>query len=103
MAAVKLSRFEIASKQLETSIELFVSGRDLLSAITLAGAADTILSALVLRAGKEPFVDLVVKIRQAQTGVTPSRNELQSFMNNFLGINAIKHLAPQTQTILKFT
>jgi hypothetical protein len=89
MATEKLSKFDVASKQLETAIGLFVSGRDPLSAITLAGAADTILSALVLRAKKEPFADLARKMHE---GVTPSRSKFSTFMNDLLRINAIKHM-----------
>jgi hypothetical protein len=41
----------VAREQLETAISLFEEGRDLLSVITLAGAADEILGKLVTEAG----------------------------------------------------
>jgi hypothetical protein len=53
VVVTKYTKFQIASRQLETAIGLFVSGRDRLSAISLAGAADGILHALVLKSGRE--------------------------------------------------
>jgi len=82
----------IATVQLTSAIGLFVSNRDRLSAITLAGAADAILHAMVLKAGKEPFVDYMVKIEEAKSGTTPPRGKMATHINNELGINALKHL-----------
>jgi len=44
-------RFELAERQLETAIALFVSGGDKFSVITLAGAVDVILCRLILNSG----------------------------------------------------
>ena len=88
------SKLDIASSQLETAIGLFVSGRCPFSAITLAGAADTILSQLVVNAGKEPFVDYVRAVEEAASGVTPPRGKMGTHINNTLNINALKHMDP---------
>jgi len=50
-------KLDIAVKQLETAIDLFVDRGDYISAITLAGAAEEILGVLVKRSGKHPSVD----------------------------------------------
>ena len=54
------TRLELAANQLEAAISLFVAGRDRFSVITLAGAADVILSRLVINAGRENFTDSVI-------------------------------------------
>jgi hypothetical protein len=54
---MKVSKLDIAVKQLETAIDLFVDREDYISAITLAGAAEEILGVLVRRKGKAPAVD----------------------------------------------
>lgn len=95
MTEEKHSKFDIASSQLETAIGLFVSGRDRFSVITLAGAADAILSQLVLNAGKEPFVDHVRTIEEALSGVAPPRGKMTTHINNELDINALKHMDPE--------
>ncbi len=87
-------KFDVASSQLETAIGIFVSGRCRFSAITLAGAADTILSQLVINSGKEPFVDYIRAIEEAANGVTPPRGKMGTHINNTLNINALKHMDP---------
>ena len=47
-----LSRFEIADIQLQQALNLYSDGRDLISTITLAGAAEEILGGLVSQAGE---------------------------------------------------
>ena len=55
------SRFELAENQLEAAIGLFVGGGDRFSTISLAGAADVILSRLVISRGKENFTELSLR------------------------------------------
>lgn len=92
MATEKHDKFQIASNQLETAIGLFVSDCDCYSVITLAGAADGILTALVIRKGKKPFVDYVCMVEEAESGITPPRGKLGSHINDVLNINALKHM-----------
>ena len=49
------TRLQISENQLEAAIGQFMTGRDRFSVITLAGAADVILTQLVIKAGDEPF------------------------------------------------
>jgi len=95
MANEKYGKFGIASNQLEAAIGMFVGGRDRFSVITLAGAADAIFMALVLKAGKVPFVDYARKVQEVHSGVTPSRGKYATHINNALSINALKHMDPE--------
>lgn len=54
---VTIRKLDIAVKQLETAIDLFVDRGDYICSITLAGAAEEILGKLVERNGKRPSVD----------------------------------------------
>lgn len=54
-----LTNLEIAHRQLERSIELFLDRNDFVSAITLAGAAEEILGKLLNKEGKTHWLDEV--------------------------------------------
>lgn len=92
MAEMTISKLMLAQQQLETAIGLFVSRRDRLSAITLAGAADGILHGLVLKAGKQPFAEYSMGVREALSGQTPARAKYAKHINNQLNINDLKHM-----------
>src|SRR5688500_13996505 len=79
-------KFDIATGQLETAIRLFLTdGADMFSAITLAAAAGELLHRLVLNAGKQPFVDYVVKVNEFKNpGNTPARSKIISHINKIL-------------------
>jgi hypothetical protein len=55
---VRLTPKQIALTQLERALDLYLSGSDLVSAITLAGAAEEILGKLVRRLDKTPSLEL---------------------------------------------
>lgn len=92
MANQSLPKLELAQRQLETAIGLFVSRRDRVSAITLAGAADGILHGLVLKAGKQPFADYAMGVREALFGETPAKAKFAKHINDKLNINDLKHM-----------
>jgi hypothetical protein len=83
---------EIASKQLETAIILFLSGRDLSSVITLAGAAGNILEQLVRFRGEEPFLDFACRVYDALEGYTPPRKKYKHHIEKKLGVSTHKHM-----------
>ncbi len=87
-----IDKLTIAQQQLETAIGLFVSRRDRISAITLAGAADGILHGLVLKAGKQPLSDYVMGVREALSGQTPPKAKFAKHINDMLNINDLKHM-----------
>ena len=92
MAEETISKLALAQQQLETAIGLFVSRRDRVSAITLAGAADGILHGLVLKAGKQPFADYAMGVREALSGETPAKAKFAKHINDKLNINDLKHM-----------
>ena len=92
MSETNLTKLELAQRQLETAIALFVSRRDRISAITLAGAADGILHGLVLKAGKQPFADYAMGVREALSGETPAKAKYAKHINDKLNINDLKHM-----------
>ena len=92
MAESTASKLALAQQQLETAIGLFVSRKDRVSAITLAGAADGILHGLVLKAGKKPFADYAMGVREALSGDTPAKAKFAKHINDKLNINDLKHM-----------
>jgi hypothetical protein len=91
MPETPVTKLRLAEQQLETAIGLFINGRDRVSAITLAGAADGILHGLVIKAGKQPFADYVVAVSEAMAGQTPSKAKAAKHINDKLNINDLKH------------
>jgi len=87
-----LRKIALAEQQLETAIGLFVSRRDRVSAISLAGAADGILHGLVLKAGKQPFADYALGVTEALAGQTPAKAKFAKHINDQLKINDLKHM-----------
>jgi hypothetical protein len=90
----RLDRTEIARRQLQTAVEVFLQGLDRSSTITLAGAASNVLDGLVRRAGKEPFVDYARRVHDHLVGGTPKRQSYSHHIDTKLGVIAHKHLAP---------
>lgn len=87
-------RTEIARRQLQTALELFLQGLDRSSVITLAGAAGNVLDSLVRRAGKESFVDYARRVHGHLVGGTPKRQSYSHHIDSKLGVVAHKHLGP---------
>jgi hypothetical protein len=92
MSETTTTKLALAEQQLETAIGLFVSRRDRVSAITLAGAADGILHGLVLKAGKLPFSDYAMGVREALSGETPAKAKFAKHINDKFNINDLKHM-----------
>jgi len=88
------SKLDIAKSQLCSAVFLFASEEDRISAITLAGAADVILSQLLLNEGKENFSDQLMQQEAEKTGVLPARGAHGRAVNDMLMINTLKHMDP---------
>ena len=86
------TRLELAANQLNAAVGLFVSGGDRFSVISLAGAADVILSRLVLNTGQENFTDSILKSENERGGTRKTREELGRELNDTLFINQLKHM-----------
>jgi hypothetical protein len=93
MAKTRYLRLDIAARQLETAVWMFLEGKDRFSVITLAGAASGILTRLVLNAGKQPFADYGRLIMNEHSGSMPTRDKYNRRINVVFGVDALKHHA----------
>lgn len=91
MTVKTYTRLQLAADQLEAAIGLFLARRDLFSVITLAGAADVILSRLVLNTGQENFTDEIIRMEVENGGPERTRGVAGKAVNDMLLINALKH------------
>lgn len=95
MAKTKFQRIDLATRQLERAILMFLGEQDRFSVITLAGAASGILTQLVLNAGKQPFVDYARLLQSKLIGPTIApREKFNRHINDRFGVNALRHHAP---------
>jgi hypothetical protein len=79
---------DLASDQLETAIALMISGQDRFSIITLAAAADGILSQLVKNNGEECFTATPLKEDDSHSTLGSMGKDI----NELLHINDLKHM-----------
>lgn len=90
----EISKQEIAERQLVRAIELYIEGSDLVSAITLAGAAEEILGKLVKTLGKEHALqtkaEMLNKIYQHTFKEPPNSKEFIFLLNK--AKNELKHI-----------
>jgi hypothetical protein len=89
MAAQIYERLDLATNQLETAVGLLIGGHDRFSVITLAGAADGILTQMVSNRGEKTFTELLARKDHDKT-MTLSR--MGSHVNTILFINELKHM-----------
>lgn len=92
MTVKRYSRLDLAQNQLESAIGLFVSGGDRFSAISLAGAADVILSRLLIARGTENFTEFSLRLERERGGAQVSREDHGKDLNDTLFINHMKHM-----------
>ncbi len=83
--------FDLAANQLQMAVILFIHDQDKFSAITLAGAADVLLSKLVKNQGKENFTELLKKEETDKADRQLSLGDFGRKINNMASINAVKH------------
>ena len=91
---IKITKLEIAEIQLNRAINLFLSGEDYVSAITLAGASEEILGKMLNQHGLsnslEELVDASQKVGQTLYGNSGSRKEYVSLANYYR--DRLKHI-----------
>lgn len=90
----KLTKIEIAERQLFKAIELYLADQDLVSVITLAGAAEEILGQLVRRRGGKSALDEKVTVLcglfEAVFKTPANRKEFVDLRNE--ARNELKHI-----------
>ena len=93
MGESKYHKSDIAKKQLETAVYLFLNRFEFSSTITLASAAGNILNRMVILEGKEPFVDYSRRVYTGMNGVTPKRKSYSHHIDKTLGATTHKHMS----------
>ena len=90
----EMSKVDIAAAQLDTAIQLYLDKSDLVSAVTLAGAAEEILGKLVSQKGKinafEEVLDILCEMHEAAFNADPNRKEYAKLQNGVR--NEFKHI-----------
>jgi hypothetical protein len=91
---IEISKVDIATEQLYTAIQFYLDKSNLISAITLAGAAEEILGNLVKQQGKsnafEFILDILCYIHKAISKGEANRKEYANARNRIK--NEFKHL-----------
>ncbi|MBI3571524.1 MAG: hypothetical protein HY082_10570 [Gammaproteobacteria bacterium] len=91
---LNISKVDIASAQLERAIQLYVDKTDLVSAVTLAGAAEEILGKLVSDTGEknafEEVLDTLCAMHAKAFQEEPNRKAYAELRNGIR--NEFKHL-----------
>lgn len=94
---MKLSKLEIAKRQLEAAAEIYVNGGDYLAVITLAGAAEEILGQLLRRTGGYAVMDSLIELDKELTG---GRSFSVVNMEVNRARNALKHAHDSSEDIV---
>ena len=85
---MKISKLDAATRQLDVAIDLFLSEKDPLAVITLAGAAEEILGVLAKNNGKDNMIDALKELDKKLTG----GRDFKILNNEVNGLrNALKH------------
>ena len=90
MTTIVAYKTDIAVKQLETAIKLFLERKDYICAITLAGASEEILGKLVERVDKKSAIKSLIESLKTIYSINISDKELISKHLNFAR-NTLKH------------
>ncbi|OWL83345.1 hypothetical protein [Halopseudomonas aestusnigri] len=96
---MKLNKMNVARRQLEVAIELFLADGDLISIITLAGAAEEIFGKISIKADKENSLSLMVRTHKT-LGSTATEKELIKHAN--LVRNSLKHANDEGDEEIEF-
>lgn len=91
MEKIIITKVEIALKQLETAIDLFLQKQDYICAITLVGAAEEILGKLATRTGKISAHKTLSDSLLKKCNLSITEKELNDKYLNFAR-NTLKHL-----------
>ena len=86
---MKVTKKEIARRQIDTAIELFFEARDFVSITTLAGAGEEIMGSLLRRVGKVSMMDHLADVDKRRTGPTWDSKAMNAVANGIR--NNLKH------------
>jgi hypothetical protein len=86
---MRLTKKEIARRQIDTAIELFFEAKDFVSITTLAGASEEIIGALLRCAGKSNTIDHLVDFAKREGGPEWDASKVSAVINK--ARNNFKH------------
>ena len=95
---MKLHKTEVARRQIDTAIDLFSIGKDHLSVVTLAGAAEEIVGELLRRAGRKNMLNHLLELDKRISGgrdFEVVNQEINSFRN------ALKHAKKPAEDLME--
>jgi hypothetical protein len=95
---LKLHKKEIARRQIDTAIDLFLEGKDYLSMVTLAGAGEEIIGNLLKRARRKNMLGHLLDLDKRISGgreFTVVNQEINGFRN------ALKHANDPTEDLVE--
>jgi hypothetical protein len=87
--SMKFHKTEIAKRQIDTAVDLFLEGKDFISALTLAGAGEEITGKLLDRKGKKSMLQKLHVWYQDVTGTKIDYGKFCQKTN--LARNTLKH------------
>ncbi|GID03220.1 hypothetical protein [Pseudomonas sp. 008] len=96
---MKINKIDIARRQLDVAVDIFLSDGDLISVITLAGAAEEIFGTIVSVGGKENAVKFLVRSHKS-LGSKLVEKEIRNHAN--LVRNALKHADRDSDENIEF-
>lgn len=96
---MQIDKTDIARREIETAIDLFLSDRDFISALNLAGAAEDILGALLRRKGEKPMLEQLHEWYQDTTNTKIAFGEFARKAN--LGRNTLKHATDADEDVIE--
>lgn len=96
---MKVSKIEIARYQLQQACKLYLDGGDLVSMLTLAGAAEEILGVELKRAGG---VNSLTAIHDAEKAQNPSRTYSDTASEANFVRNSVKHFNNPNEREVEF-
>jgi hypothetical protein len=95
---MKLHKTELAHRQIDTAIDLFLDGKDYLSGVTLAGAGEEILGRLLARAGKKSMIDHLIALDKKLSNGGRQFKIVNQEINRFR--NSLKHAPDPGEDII---
>jgi hypothetical protein len=97
---MKIHKKEIAKRQIDTAISLFLNEQDYLPVITLAGAGEEILGKLLARSSKKNMVDYLKQLDKRLSGGREFKVVNQE-INGFR--NSLKHANDESEDEIDIT
>lgn len=88
MVQGRLNKLNAAKRQIQTAIDIYFLHGDMISVMTLAGAAEEICGNILARSGKQNILAMMFKEAQNR-GLSISENELYKRASEMR--NALKH------------